>query len=75
MQVMGGIGYTDVFPVERIVRDLRLASHLDRHQRGHGADHRQRVVPRAARGDEELPPRAHEEDAAAADAVDEKDYG
>ena len=26
MQVMGGIGYTDVFPVERIVRDLGLAS-------------------------------------------------
>jgi len=26
MQVMGGIGYTNVFPVERIVRDLRLAS-------------------------------------------------
>ena len=26
MQVMGGIGYTDVFPIERIVRDLRLAS-------------------------------------------------
>ena len=26
MQVMGGIGYTTVFPVERIVRDLRLAS-------------------------------------------------
>lgn len=25
-QVMGGIGYTNVFPVERIVRDLRLAS-------------------------------------------------
>jgi alkylation response protein AidB-like acyl-CoA dehydrogenase len=25
-QVMGGIGYTDVFPVERIVRDLGLAS-------------------------------------------------
>jgi hypothetical protein len=23
---MGGIGYTDVYPVERIVRDLRLAS-------------------------------------------------
>ena len=23
---MGGIGYTNVFPVERIVRDLRLAS-------------------------------------------------
>jgi alkylation response protein AidB-like acyl-CoA dehydrogenase len=26
MQVMGGIGYTNVFPVERIFRDLRLAS-------------------------------------------------
>lgn len=24
MQVMGGIGYTDVFPIERMVRDLRL---------------------------------------------------
>ncbi len=26
LQVMGGIGYTNVFPVERIHRDLRLAS-------------------------------------------------
>ena len=26
MQVMGGIGYTNVFPIERIYRDLRLAS-------------------------------------------------
>ncbi len=26
MQVMGGIGYTNVYPVERTVRDLRLAS-------------------------------------------------
>jgi butyryl-CoA dehydrogenase len=26
MQVMGGIGYTNVFPIERIVRDLQLAS-------------------------------------------------
>jgi len=26
MQVMGGIGYTNVYPVERIHRDLRLAS-------------------------------------------------
>lgn len=25
MQVMGGIGYTDVYPIEKIVRDLRLA--------------------------------------------------
>ena len=26
MQVMGGIGYTSVFPIERIYRDVRLAS-------------------------------------------------
>ncbi len=26
MQVMGGIGYTNIFSIERIVRDLRLAS-------------------------------------------------
>jgi len=25
MQVMGGIGYTDVYPIEKIVRDSRLA--------------------------------------------------
>jgi alkylation response protein AidB-like acyl-CoA dehydrogenase len=25
MQVMGGIGYTDVYPIERIVRDARLS--------------------------------------------------
>jgi alkylation response protein AidB-like acyl-CoA dehydrogenase len=24
MQVMGGIGYTDIFPIERLLRDLRL---------------------------------------------------
>jgi len=26
MQVLGGIGYTNIFPVERIFRDVRLAS-------------------------------------------------
>jgi alkylation response protein AidB-like acyl-CoA dehydrogenase len=26
MQVIGGIGYTNVFPIERIIRDLRLSS-------------------------------------------------
>ena len=26
MQVMGGIGYTNIYPVERIFRDLRLSS-------------------------------------------------
>ena len=26
MQVLGGIGYTNVFPIERLVRDIRLAT-------------------------------------------------
>jgi hypothetical protein len=26
MQILGGIGYTNVFPVERILRDVRLAT-------------------------------------------------
>ena len=25
MQVVGGIGYTDVYPLERILRDIRLS--------------------------------------------------
>ena len=25
MQVMGGIGYTDVYPIEKILRDMRLS--------------------------------------------------
>jgi hypothetical protein len=24
MQIMGGIGYTDVYPIERLLRDVRL---------------------------------------------------
>ena len=24
MQILGGIGYTDVYPIERILRDIRL---------------------------------------------------
>ena len=26
MQIMGGIGYTDVYPIERLLRDIRLMS-------------------------------------------------
>jgi hypothetical protein len=25
MQIMGGIGYTDIYPIEKIVRDIRLS--------------------------------------------------
>jgi len=75
MQVMGGIGYTDVFPVERIVRDLRLASIWT------GTNevmalitarewYRAHALARTTGGG-----RDHEADAASADAADEKDYG
>jgi alkylation response protein AidB-like acyl-CoA dehydrogenase len=75
MQVMGGIGYTDVFPVERIVRDLGLASiwtgtnEVMAHVAA-GEWYREHRDGRAAR---EVRP--HELDAASADATDEKDYG
>jgi butyryl-CoA dehydrogenase len=75
MQVMGGIGYTDVFPIERIVRDLRLASIWT------GTNevmslivasewYREYRKERAA-----LRLRDHEADAISADRVEEKDLG
>jgi alkylation response protein AidB-like acyl-CoA dehydrogenase len=75
MQVMGGIGYTDVFPVERIVRDLRLASiwtgtnevmSLIAASEWYREHREQRKASRE---------RAYEDDAVSADAADEKDYG
>jgi alkylation response protein AidB-like acyl-CoA dehydrogenase len=74
MQVMGGIGYTDVFPVERIVRDLRLASIWTGTNEVMAAItasewYRERGESPGARE------RDHELDAASADAPDEKVYG
>ncbi len=75
MQVMGGIGYTDVFPLERIVRDLRLASIwtgtnevmsliiASEWYRAHRS-----AMAGARRRD-------HEQDALSADQLEEKDYG
>ncbi len=74
MQVMGGIGYTNVFPVERIVRDLGLASIwtgtsemmslITAHEWYREYHHN--LKDRQARN--------HELDAAEAEAVDEKIY-
>ena len=75
MQVMGGIGYTDVFPVERIVRDLRLASIWT------GTNEVMSLITASEwyrehrHGREGAPERAHVEDAASAGAAEEKDYG
>jgi alkylation response protein AidB-like acyl-CoA dehydrogenase len=75
MQVMGGIGYTDVFPIERIVRDLRLASiwtgtnevmSLIVASEWYREYRRARTHARA---------RDHEADAISADRADEKDLG
>jgi alkylation response protein AidB-like acyl-CoA dehydrogenase len=75
MQVMGGIGYTDVFPVERIVRDLRLASIWTGTNEVMAlitASEWYREHREATKTSRE---RVHEADAASADAADEKDYG
>jgi alkylation response protein AidB-like acyl-CoA dehydrogenase len=73
MQVMGGIGYTNVFPVERIVRDLRLASIWT------GTNEIMAAITAAEWYREhgearDRAPRAFEEDAAEAGAVEEKVY-
>ncbi len=75
MQVMGGIGYTDVFPIERIVRDLRLASIWTGTNEVMSLivgsewyrEHRQAQAARRGRD--------HEADAASADRAEEKDLG
>jgi alkylation response protein AidB-like acyl-CoA dehydrogenase len=74
MQVMGGIGYTNVFPVERIHRDLRLASIWT------GSNEVMSLITasewyREAREAKALnATRDPEPDAAEADAVEEKVY-
>lgn len=75
MQVMGGIGYTDVFPVERIVRDLRLASIWT------GTNEIMSLITASewyrehAEAKKTSRERPFEADAISADAEDEKDYG
>ena len=74
MQIMGGIGYTNVYPIERIYRDLRLSSIWTGTNEVMSAIvanewYKEHVkVPKARR------PRDYESDAEAADAADEKIY-
>ena len=75
MQVAGGIGYTNVLPLERIYRDIRLASiwtgtnevmaTIVAHEW-----YREAAAARADRGE-----RNYAADAPEADAVDEINYG
>jgi alkylation response protein AidB-like acyl-CoA dehydrogenase len=72
MQVMGGIGYTDIYPIERIVRDLGLASIWTGTSEIMsliiGSEwYRERALSDATRGERDI-----ELDAAHADDVEEK---
>jgi butyryl-CoA dehydrogenase len=74
MQVMGGIGYTNVYPIERICRDLRLASIWTGTNEVMSAItasewYREYVKIRQTRL-----PRDYEADSAAADEIEEKVY-
>jgi butyryl-CoA dehydrogenase len=74
MQVMGGIGYTNVYPIERIARDLRLASIWT------GTNEVMSMIIAAewykefAKVRQAELPRDYEADAQASDAIDEKIY-
>ncbi|MFP4037165.1 MAG: acyl-CoA dehydrogenase family protein [Desulfobacteraceae bacterium] len=74
MQVMGGIGYTNVFPVERIVRDLRLASIWTGTNEIMAAITAGEWYREHGKGAEERP-RDFEGDAREAGAFEEKAYG
>lgn len=74
MQVMGGIGYTDVFPVERIVRDLRLASIWTGTNEVMSLITASEWYREARQASAAAGRRDHEADAASADAPDEKVY-
>jgi len=72
MQVMGGIGYTNVYPVERIHRDLRLASIWTGTNEVMSMIAASEWYREAKERDAQRLGRDHEPDAAQADAIDEK---
>ena len=71
MQIMGGIGYTNVYPIERLLRDMRLAMIWT------GTNEIMNLIIQHEYYREVLRPRPGvrdvEADAAAADAVEEKE--
>jgi alkylation response protein AidB-like acyl-CoA dehydrogenase len=75
MQVMGGIGYTDVFPLERIVRDLRLASIWTGTSEVMSMITASEWYREHRKSSAGARPRDHELDAISADQLEEKDYG
>lgn len=74
MQVMGGIGYTNVYPVERIVRDLGLASIWTGTNEVMSMIVAHEWYAEHEKGRAGGAPRDYEADAESADAVEEKVY-
>lgn len=74
MQVIGGIGYTNVYPIERIVRDLRLASIWTGTNEVMSAIIASEWYKEYANRGKTPVVRDHELDSAEADAIDEKIY-
>ena len=72
MQIMGGIGYTNVYPIERLLRDIRLALIWT------GTNEIMNLIIQHGYYQEALRPqpglRDVEADAAAADATEEKEW-
>ena len=72
MQIMGGIGYTNVYPIERLLRDLRLCMIWT------GPNEIMDLIIQHEYYQEVLRPRSGvrdvEADAVAADAVEEKEF-
>jgi alkylation response protein AidB-like acyl-CoA dehydrogenase len=75
MQVMGGIGYTNVYPIERICRDLRLASIWTGTSEVMSMIAASEWYRESKERDAARLSRDHEPDAAQADAIDEKVFG
>ncbi len=74
MQVMGGIGYTNVYPIERIFRDLRLASIWTGTNEVMSAIVGSEWYKEFAKARQARATRDYESDAEAAGEVDEKIY-
>jgi butyryl-CoA dehydrogenase len=74
MQVMGGIGYTNVYPIERICRDLRLASIWTGTNEVMSAITASEWYREYSKTRQANLPRDYEADSAAADEIEEKVY-
>jgi len=74
MQVVGGIGYTNVFPLERIFRDLRLSTIWTGSNEVMSMIIAHEWYQEYLRAKGRLGARSHEEDAAEAGAPEEKIY-